>query len=56
MDWSKSGSLLAHKFGHVLGATLHDDELYPADRFEVEELLMWTVVNIHPFELKFNLF
>ena len=43
LDWSKSGNLLAHEFGHILGAELHDDEFYPPER--ADEFIMWSVVS-----------
>ena len=43
LNWSKSGSLLAHEFGHVMGNSSHDDKSYPPEL--AEELIMWSKVN-----------
>ena len=35
-------NLMAHEFGHALGATLHDDQFYDVAR--ANSLIMWSEV------------
>ena len=41
-NWARSSNLLAHEFGHTLGAEMHDDEFY--DRSMKDDLIMWSAV------------
>ena len=43
LKWSEEGNLIAHEFGHVLGAASHADEFYPPER--ATELIMWSDVS-----------
>ena len=44
LDWSRSANLLTHEFGHVLGATFHDDTFYPPE--QAKDHIMWS--KVHP--------
>ena len=41
-DWTTMSNLMAHEFGHALGATLHDDQFYDVAR--ANSLIMWSEV------------
>merc|ERR1719244_1623827 len=41
-NWTSQGFILAHEFGHTLGAKLHDNEYYYRPQTSLNPLLMWS--------------